>query len=59
MSFIIKLFGVKVGATPPQTMILKRGEFVFFASWKWKKFGYVRKIAQINNDGKLIVKELD
>lgn len=50
--------GFGFGIKRPDSIILKKGESVIYAYWKWWPPGYRRKLAQIDENAEVIITEL-
>lgn len=52
MSIDVGGAGFRFGMTRPQPIKLKRGESIIVYEWSWKKFGYKKRLIQIDSSGK-------
>ena len=52
VKFHLKLpfFGINIDQKPTQ-LILKQGETILISEWRWKKFGWIKKLVQIDKNG--------
>jgi len=46
------------GIRRPYELVLKKGESAIISEWNWRKFGFTRKLVQIDSEGNVNVRRL-
>lgn len=58
VKFEFKIPFIGIGLEKDTRLVLKKGDTVLLEEWNWRKFGYIKKFIQIDQEGNIKVTEI-